>query len=64
MLVRPGRALMIVGNYYSRLPIGGFPLSIKPDNDQQHVTVMEIVGTEQDIETIRSNFSASCLGPS
>ena len=64
MLVKPGRALMIVGNYYSGLPIGGYPLSIKPENSQQHVMVMEIVGTEQDIETIKSNFSATCAGSS
>lgn len=63
MVVMPGRALIIVGNYYSRLPIGGFPLSILPDNNRQHVTVMDIVGTERDIETTRSIFDANCTEP-
>jgi hypothetical protein len=60
MLVKVDRALMVVGHYHSHLPGGPFPKSIRPDNEEQHVTVIEIFGTKGDIERTRLMFSATC----
>jgi hypothetical protein len=61
MLAKSERTLILVGQYYSQAPAErGVPSSIPPDSDGQHVTVMELSGTEEDMEEARSTFSAMC----
>jgi hypothetical protein len=58
MMAKADRAMMITSQYYSPSSLDrGIPSSTPPANDDQHVTVLEVMG---DVERTKSMFSAIC----
>jgi hypothetical protein len=58
MMAKADRAIMITSQYYSPSSVDrGIPSSTPPANDDQHVTVLEVVG---DIERTKPMFGAAC----
>jgi hypothetical protein len=58
MMAKADRAMMITSWYYSPSNLDrGIPSSTPPANDDQYVTVLEVVG---DVERTKSMFSATC----
>jgi hypothetical protein len=57
---KPGRALVVFGEYFSRMPDGGFPLSIQPDSSDQYVKILEVNGSQDEIKKVKKVYGAIC----
>jgi hypothetical protein len=58
MLAKADRVMMVTSQYYSASTLErGIPSATPPANNDQHVTVLEVLG---DVERTKSMFYASC----